>query len=139
VRGPTIRATLIAVGFALMLAPAGCADDPEAGRSSTPSAATMSVSPPSASPSAEGETWIAVIEVAADPDDLDALTQELLEPLGIALMVAPADCFEGLPETANDGYVIGAVGDTRSEVERAVVDAGQTVAFTANVTILCRD
>lgn len=132
-----MRATLIAVGFALMLAPAGCADDPEAGRSSTPTAATTSVSSPSAS--AEGETWIAVIEVAADPDDLDALTQQLLEPLGTALMVAPVDCFEGLPETANDGYVIGAVGDSRSEVERAVVDAGGTAAFTANVTILCTD
>ena len=35
--------------------------------------------------------------------------------------------------------VIGAVGDTRSVVERAVVDAGQTVGFTANVTILCTD
>lgn len=132
-----MRATLIAAGFALMLAPAGCADDPEEGRSSTPTAATKSVSSPSAS--AEGETWIAVIEVAADPDDLDALTQQLLEPLGTALMVAPVDCFEGLPETANDGYVIGAVGDSRSEVERAVVDAGETVAFTANVTILCTD
>jgi hypothetical protein len=138
-----MRATLIAVGFALMVAPAGCADDPadgpDGGRSSTPSAATTSVSPPSAAPSAEGEGWIAVIDVAADPDDLDALTQQLLEPLGTALMVAPVDCFEGLPETANDGYVIGAVGDARSEVERAVVDAGETVAFTANVTILCTD
>lgn len=56
-----MRATLIAVGFALMVAPAGCADDPEAGRSSTPTAASTSVSSPSASPSAEGETWIAVM------------------------------------------------------------------------------
>jgi hypothetical protein len=67
-----MRATLIAVGFALMVAPAGCADDPEGGRSSTTSAPTTSVSPPSASPSAEREKWIAVIDVAADPDDLDA-------------------------------------------------------------------
>ena len=140
-----MRATLIAVSFVLMIAPAGCADDPvndpandpEGGPSSTTSAATTSVSPPSASPSTE--TWIAVIEVAADPDDLDSLTQELLEPLGTALMVAPADCFEGLPGTAKDGYVIGAVGDTRSEVERRVVDAGETVAFTAKVRILCTD
>jgi hypothetical protein len=142
-----MRATLIAVGFALMLAPAGCADDPandpandpEGGRSPTTSGATTSVSSPSVSPSAEGARWIAVIDVAADPNDLDALTQRLLEPLGTALMVAPADCFEGLPEPANDGYVIGAVGDARSEVERRVVDAGEKVAFTANVTILCTD
>jgi hypothetical protein len=134
-----MRATLIAVGFALMVAPGGCAGDPEGGRRSTTSAPTTSVSPPSASPSAEGERWIAVIDVVADPNDLDALTQQLLEPLGTALVVAPADCFEGLPQAANDGYVIGAMGDARSEVERAVVDAGETVAFTANVTILCTD
>jgi hypothetical protein len=132
-----MRATLIAVGFALMVT-AGCADDPERGRIPTTSAATTSVSPPSA-PSAGGERWIAVIDVAADPNDLDALTQRLLEPLGTALVVAPADCFEGLPGTAKDSYVIGAVGDARSEVERRVVDAGETVAFTANVTILCTD
>ncbi|HEX4941439.1 MAG TPA: hypothetical protein VFW51_02810 [Actinomycetota bacterium] len=137
-RGPKMRSTLIAVGFALMVTPAGCADDPGE-RNSTTSSATTPLSPPFASPSAEGERWIAVIDVAADPDDLDDLTQRLLEPLGTALVVAPADCFEGLPGTANDGYVIGAVGDARSEVERRVVDAGERVAFTANVTILCTD
>lgn len=142
-----MRATLIAVGCALMLAQPGCADDPandpandpEGGRSPATSRATASVSPPSDSPSAEGERWIAVIEVAADPNDLDDLTQRLLEPLGTALMVAPVDCFEGLPGTAKDGYVIGAVGDARSEVQQRVVDAGETVAFTADVTILCTD
>jgi hypothetical protein len=134
-----MRATLIAVVCALMLTPAACADDPEGGRSPTTSRTTASVSPASPSPPAEGESWIAVIEVAADPNDLDALTQRLLEPLGTALMVAPADCFEGLPGTAKDGYVIGAVGDARSEAQQRVVDAGETVAFTANVTILCTD
>ena len=138
-----MRATLIAVGSALMVSLAGCADDPandpEGGPSPVTPSATTSVSPQSASPSAEAERWIAVIDVAADPNDLDALTQRLLEPLGTALMVAPADCFEGLPETAHDGYVIGAVGDARSEARRRVVDAGETVAFTAHVTILCTD
>jgi hypothetical protein len=139
VRGSEIRTTLIAVSFALLVALAGCGEDPEGGRNSTTSAATPSASMPSASPSPEEERWIAVIEVAADPNELDALTQRLLEPLGTALMVAPAGCFEGLPERANDGYVIGAVGDARSEVERRVVDAGETVAFAAEVTILCTD
>jgi hypothetical protein len=133
-----MRTTLIAVGLALTLMLAGCGDDPDLGPTSTTSAPTTSVSP-SASPSADGGTWIAVIDVASDPNDLDALTQRLLEPLGTALVVAPADCFEGLPDSADDGYLIGAVGEARSEVERRVVDAGETVAFTANVTILCTD
>jgi hypothetical protein len=131
--------TLIAVGLSLTLTLAGCGEDPEVGRNSTTSASTTSISPPSASPSPEGKRWIAVIDVAADPNDLDALTQRLLEPLGTALVVAPVDCFEGLPETADDGYVIGALGDARSEVERRVVDSGETVAFTANVRVLCTD
>lgn len=133
-----MRTTLIAVGLALTLMVAGCGDDPDLGPTSTTSAPTTSVSP-SASPSADGETWIAVIDVASDPNDLDALTQRLLEPLGTALVVAPVDCFEGLPDSADDGYLIGAVGEARSEVERRVVDAGETVAFSANVTILCTD
>ena len=54
-------------------------------------------------------------------------------------MVAPTECFEGLPDDAGDGYIIGAVGDSRREVERWVVDAGEEVSFSANVTILCTD
>jgi hypothetical protein len=135
-RGPEMRKVLIAVGFALTLA--GCGEDPEPPRASTPSAATPSASP-SVPPLANEERWIAVVEVAPDPNDLDALTQRLLDLLGTALVVSPTDCFEGLPDTAGDGYVIGVVGDSRSEVEGRVVDAGESVAFSANVTILCTD
>jgi hypothetical protein len=123
---------LIALGLALMLA--SCGEDPGPRQTSTPSAAS-----PSASPSTSETTWISVIAEAPDPSDLDALTQRLLEPLGIALMVAPTDCFEGLPDAAGSGYLIGAVGDSRSEVEQRVVDAGEKVAFSADVTIVCTD
>ncbi|MDP9119035.1 MAG: hypothetical protein M3M93_01990, partial [Actinomycetota bacterium] len=75
----------------------------------------------------------------SDPSALDRLTQRLLDPLGTALMVAPTQCFEGLPDAAGNGYIIGAVGDSRREVERRVVDAGEDVAFSANVKIFCTD
>ena len=129
-RGPATHTVLIALGVALTLA--SCGEDPDPGQTSTPSAAS-----PSASPSTSEARWIAVIDVAPDPSDLDALTQRLADPLGIALMVAPTDCFEGLPDAARNGYLIGAVGDSRSEVERRVVDAGEKVAFSAEVTIVC--
>jgi hypothetical protein len=122
---------LITLGLALTLA--SCGEDPGPGQTPTPSAS------PSASPSTSEMRWIAVIDVAPDPSDLDALTQQLLDPLGIALMVAPTDCFEGLPDAAGNGYLIGAVGDSRSEVEQRVVDAGEEVAFSADVTIVCTD
>jgi hypothetical protein len=123
---------LIALGFALTLA--SCGEDPGPGQTST-----SSVVSPSASPSTSELRWIAVIDVAPDPSDLDALTQRLLGPLGSALMVAPTDCFEGLPDAAGNGYLIGAVANSRSEVERLVVEAGEQVAFSAHVTIICTD
>lgn len=132
-----MRKVLIAFGFALTLA--GCGDDPEPPQASSPSAATPSVSRPSATHPAYEERWIAVIDVALDPNELDPLTQRLRDPLGTALMVAPTQCFEGLPDAAGNGYIIGAVGDSRREVERRVVDAGEDVAFSANVKILCTD
>ncbi len=136
-RGSEMRKMLIAFGLALTLA--CCADEPGPRRSSSPSTATPSVSRPSATPPDDEERWIAVIDVASDPSDLDPLTQRLLDPLGTALMVAPTHCFEGLPDDAGNGYVIGAVGDSRREVERRVVGAGEDLAFSANVKILCTD
>jgi hypothetical protein len=123
---------LIALGLALTLA--SCGEDPGPGQTSAPSAPS-----PSASSSTSEMRWIAVIDMAAHPSDLDALTQRLRDPLGVALMVAPTECFEGLPDAAGNGYLIGAVGDSRSEVEQRVVDAGEEVAFSADVTIVCTD
>lgn len=126
-----MHAVLIALGFALTLASCG---DPGPKQTFTPTASS-----PSASPSASEMRWIAVIDVAPDPSDLDPLTQRLLGPIGTALMVAPTDCFEGLPDAAGNGYLIGAVANSRSEVERRVVEAGEQVAFSARVTIICTD
>ncbi len=137
--GFEMRGPLVAFGFALTLA--ACADDPGPGQGSTPSVATPTVSRPSAPapPYLYPERWIAVIDVASDPSDLDALTQRMLDPLGTALMVAPTECFEGLPDAAGDGNLNGAEGDSRREVEGRVVDAGEEVAFVANVKIVCSD
>lgn len=120
-----MRKVVTALGFALILA--SCGEDPRPGQTSSPSG-TRSTSE---------MRWIAVIDVAPDPSDLDPLTQRLLDPLGTALMVAPTDCFEGLPDAAGDGYLLGAVGDSRSEVEGRVVGAGEKVVFSAKVTIVC--
>lgn len=127
-----MRKLLTALGFVLTLAT--CSEDPGAGKTSPPSASS-----PSVSPSASVMRWIAVIDVASDPSALDPLTQRLLDPLGTALVVAPTDCFGGLPDAAGDGYLIGAVGDSRREVERRIVDAGEDVAFSATVKIFCTD
>lgn len=98
-------------------------------------------SPPPApsGPSASDARWLAVIEAAPRADDLDALTQRVRDPLGPALVVSPVSCFEGLPERAGDGYVIGAVAGSREEAELLVEGAGEPVLFTASVMIVCTD
>jgi hypothetical protein len=89
--------------------------------------------------SVAGEQWLAAIEVAPRADDLDEATERLRGPLGPALVVSPVSCFEGLPDEAGQGYVIGALADSREAAEDAVTDAGDRVAFAAAVTILCTD
>lgn len=84
-------------------------------------------------------TWLAAVEIAPRADDLDAATQRLKEPFGTALVVSPTDCFQGLPTDAGEGYVIGAVGPSQERVEGLVSAAGESVLFSAPVTILCTD
>ena len=90
-------------------------------------------------PSLSDGRWLAVIEAAPRADDLDAITERVRDLLGPALVVSPVSCFEGLPERAGDGYVIGAVAGSQEEAERLVEGAGEPVLFTASVTILCTD
>jgi hypothetical protein len=130
-----MRNVLIAICVPLALA--SCGEDPELGGGPTTSASSVPPSSPTA-PAYE-ERWIAVVRVAPEPSDLDALTQQLLDPLGTALVVSPTECFEGLPDAALGGYLIGAVGDTRSEVEGLILDAGEEVVFSARVKIVCTD
>ncbi len=94
---------------------------------------------PSVEASAGGQRWLAAVQVAPRADDLDATTERLIDVFGTSLVVSPADCFDGLPAGVDDGYVVGAVGSSRDEVERLVADAGEKVLFTASVTIACTD
>ena len=95
--------------------------------------------PTAPAPTPDEARWLAAVEVASRADDLDAATQRLREPLGQALVVSPADCFEGLPADAGQGYVIGALAPSRDDAERLVAEAGEQVLFSASVTIVCPD
>ena len=127
-------------GSLLALSLVSCGTDPAPSPvASTPSPSASPSPSTSPSPDTSGGRWIAVVDVAREPDDLDALTERLREPLGTALVVSPTDCFEGLPNDVASGYLIGAVGDSRAEVEELVLDAGEEVAFSARVTSVCMD
>jgi len=115
--------------LAVAIVVAGCGGEREA----------VAPSPARSDPAASDARWLAAIEVAPRADDLDALTLRMRDLLGPALVVSPVSCFEGLPARAGDGYVIGAVADSRHEAERLVGDTGEPFLFTASVTILCTD
>ena len=135
--GGLVRTITIVCGLVFLMG--ACGEEPGPGQGSPSTASSPSMSPSSATPIASGDRWIAVIDVASEPSDLDALTRHLREPLGTALVVSPTDCFEGLPDRAGEGYLIGAAGESRADVERLVTDAGEEVAFSAKVTIVCID
>ena len=121
---------------ALMIAAtltSGCADTGEPGDQVAPTTKGQGEAP-----SGE-ERWLAVIEVAPLADDLSAATERLRDPLGLALVVSPVGCFEGLPSELETGYLIGAVGESASEVEQLISEAEEQVLFTTPVTILCTD
>ena len=123
------RAAIAAISIVLALT--ACS------RSSTPNEPAYGTPSPSASPVVD--RWLAAVGVAPLADDLDTLTERLLEPLGEALVVSPVDCFEGLPADVDDGYVIGALAESRGRAEALVAEAGERPLFTASVTMLCTD
>lgn len=115
---------------AVVVALGGCADR----------GAPVDVPPPpdtTAPPAVE--RWLAVIEVAPLADDLSETTDRVRDRLGLALIVSPVDCIDGLPSELRAGYVLGAVGDTAAEVERLIDDAGEHALFSERVTVLCTD
>ena len=130
-----IKTTLLPLLIGAMMM-AACADTDEPGDERPTSQAAPTVP---AAGSAGAERWLAIVEVAPLADDLSATTEQLRDPLGLALVVSPVGCFEGLPADLETGYLIGAVGDSADEVERLIADAGEQAMFTGPVTILCTD
>jgi hypothetical protein len=53
--------------------------------------------------------------------------------------VSPAQCFRGLPPSAGQGYLIGAIGQTRTELRELVSAARVTPLFELHVDELCLD
>lgn len=116
---------------------AGTGASSGAGSGTTPTKDTVTPSS-DPSPSSEPDLWIAVI-AAGDPEDLDDETQALRDTLGPALIVSPVSCFEGLPDQARDGYILGAVGQTREAAETAALNADRSPLFVVAVTTACTD
>jgi hypothetical protein len=85
--------------------------------------------------------WLAVLRIAADSNDLDADTQELLATVPSALVVAPLVCFKGLPEdvAGQDAYVLGLESESMAELDRVVAETGREPLFVVRVRDFCID
>ncbi len=90
-------------------------------------------------PSSGTTFWLAALAIADDPNELDDLTREVSGALGDTLVVAPTDCYEGLPGVAGDGYVLGAEGADRTTAETAAAATSHAAVFVARVTYVCPD
>jgi hypothetical protein len=111
------------------------------------STACASGASPSATPSTRdtpsgdtGDPWLAALRVDADPDALDADTHALKDVLGGALIVSPASCFRGLPESVEaTAYVLGVQASTQEELRALVERTERDPVFEVRVHMLCTD
>lgn len=99
--------------------------------------------PPAASTGVTGsfESWVAILAVAADPNDLDEMTATVLEVAGSATLVSPVICFEGLPQdvaVASD-YVLAVFGSDHGSVLEIASRTGFEPVFVGEVRQLCVD
>jgi hypothetical protein len=127
------RWSIASVVALLLIGSAGCGNDPAGRPGDTPT-------PVGSTAAAVSEGWLAVIAVGADPNELDRLTQELLPIGGVAFVVSPSECFEGLPAAHDEaGYVLGFLSEDRAVVEALLDRAERPAMFVVRVRSHCTD
>lgn len=87
--------------------------------------------------------WIAVFDVARDPDQLDPSTEELLQTAGRDhIAVSPISCWEGLPEELNSGvdaYVAAVYGPGKAQLDEVIEAVGREPIFRGELVAYCID
>jgi hypothetical protein len=98
--------------------------------------------PTGSSHSGPSTVWLAGLRVEADPEDLQADTQAIMEAAGTAIFVGPVSCFDSVPAEfvpSPDAYVLGLVAPSREELDQAVDRVGREPIFVVQVTNTCVD
>lgn len=110
------------------------------------SAPTATAVSPSATTPAVGEpaeTWVAVLDTAADPGRLTGARKDVLHELGDVLegsvVISPGACLDGLPDALSDGYVLAIQRDSEQDVRSLVSLLSEEPSFTGDVTVVCSD
>jgi hypothetical protein len=143
--GHTFSRIAIVVG-ALGLAACASASSAPVGGLDPASPTTEAPTPPTPSPASEGEpweTWVAVLDTAADPGRLNNARKDVLHELGNVLegsvVISPGSCLVGLPEGLSGGYVLAIQRDSEQDVRSLVSLLSEEPSFTGDVTIVCSD
>jgi hypothetical protein len=100
-----------------------------------------SVSRPSLT-SAPTTEWLAVVESAADPNDLDAPRADVVAGIGSDdghVVVSPGACFSGIPQRYGALYVLAVTDTTRSGVEDRLEGSDIDAEWIGAVTSTCLD
>jgi hypothetical protein len=123
------------ISFALAIAVivlGGCSSASEPARTTVPTSAP-----------APGATWLAVLASAADPNDLDASREELVQALGAdaaqSVLVSPGGCFTGLPQRYGPLYVMAVIDPTRSSLIERLGSRATDAEWIGSVTSTCLD
>jgi hypothetical protein len=133
------RRILVGAAVALALASVACGEDrqPRAGPGS-PSPTFEDVT--DGSPGA-GE-YLAVFDTAEDPEDLEALQEEILETAPANIAISPAGCWEEVPEElgiSSGDYMAGIVAASADGLRDAVDLVGREPIFEGRVTLIACD
>ena len=93
--------------------------------------------------SAPSQTWLAVLDSATDPNDLDRARADVVAELGEAdaahIVESPGACFTGLPLRYGARYVLAIVDPTDDAVRRRLDRLGGRPEWIGTVTSTCVD
>jgi hypothetical protein len=108
--------------------------------SETPSAPRASVATSAPSPAS---TWLAVLDSAADPNELDVPREDLVRALGQDqarfIQVSPGGCFTGVPQRYGPLYVLAVMDATRPALIERLGTRATDAEWIGAVTSTCLD
>ena len=98
---------------------------------------------PSDRTTSPGRAWLAVLDAAEDPNELDTRYADLVGALDEAsvthVVVSPSACYSGLPSRYDGRYVLGVWGATEHAVRALLDSAGARGGWIGAVASTCVD
>ena len=95
------------------------------------------------SASSPASTWLAVLDSAADPNELDAPREDLVRVLGAdqegSVVVSPGGCYTGVPQRYGPLYVLAVADASRTALIERLGTRATDAEWIGAVTSTCLD